>query len=116
MNKIRLRAIKFDVDFRKNEWTNYNEFKRSRSFPGDLKANEAFLFVSKSGNQLIWILNIIDSYVVSEGRVNKQIVDSRRWRITSSQTWDPLMLANYAIEVGIELIGIKKFEDHVQGK
>jgi len=108
MEKIRLRAIKFDVDFRKSEHTNYKIFKKSKKYPGDLKSGEAFLFVSKSGNQLIWII-----YVGVTGidiGTPKEIVDSRRWRIIGGQ-WNPLMLANYAEDVGVTLVGIKKFEE-----
>ena len=105
MMNLRLKAIKFNTDFRKNEWTNFKEFKKSKRFPGELKANEAILFVSKSGNQLIWILNVADA---ESGR---QIVDSRRWRITGSQSWNPMMLQNYAEKVGIHLVGLKRFEE-----
>jgi hypothetical protein len=109
MDRIRLKAIKY-ADFRKSEWTNYKEFKRSRTFPGELGRNEAFLFVSGTGNQLVWLLNIAD------GPMGHPIVDSRRWRFTGSSSWNPMMLANYAEEVGIELVGIKKFEDSFKAK
>ncbi|MCK5617304.1 hypothetical protein KAR91_86370 [Candidatus Pacearchaeota archaeon] len=104
MDRIKLKAIKY-VDFRKSEWTNYQEFKKSKKFPGELTHNEAFLFISNTGNQLIWMLN------VANGPLGHRIVDSRRWRFTGTSSWNPLMLANYAEEVGIELIGIKKFQE-----
>ena len=79
MDKIKLKAIKH-ADFRKSEWTNYLEFKRSKKFPGELALNEAFLFISSTGNQLIWILNI------TNGPLNHSIVDSRRWRFTGTSS------------------------------
>jgi len=103
MINIKLKAVKFDTDFRKNEWTNYKSFKKSKYMAGGLNKNEAILFVSKSRNQLIWILNVTEDD-------ERPVVDSRRWRILSG-TWDPLMLQNYAEEVGIHLVGIRRFED-----
>jgi len=102
MINLKLKAIKFDVDFRKNEWTNYQEFKKSKKFPGELANNEAILFVSKSRNQLIWVLNIFED--------EKIIVDSRRWRIFGG-TWEPLMLQNYAESAGLHLVGLRRFEE-----
>ena len=109
--QIRLRAIRFDVDFRCSEWTNYETFRRSKKFPGELRPHEAFLFVSKKGDQLVWIMNV-GEYEFENGRLlTRNIIDSRRWRITSGGTWNPMMLADYAEEVGIDLVGIKKFAD-----
>ncbi len=108
MQKVKLKAIEFDVDFRKNEVTNYNAFAKSKKFPGELKPNEAFLFISKSGNQLMWVLNVIE-FDNERGRTI-EIFDTRRWRILRS-TWDPYMLQNYANEVGIHLVGFRRFEE-----
>ena len=108
MLRIKLKAIWMGADFRYSERTNYNNFTRMPQFPSMLRANEAFLFVSKSGNQLVWLLNQQDI----NGKVKTvEVTDSRRWRLTGG-TWNPLMVANYAKEVGIELIGIKTFEQH----
>jgi len=108
MIRIKLKAIQFDTDFRKNEWSNYKEFKKSKRLRGELKANEAILFVSKRRDQLIWILNVgITGIDIGKP---KEFIDSRRWRILGG-TWDPLMLQNYAEEAGIHLAGIRRFED-----
>ena len=107
--RLRLKAIRFDVDFRKSELTNLREFEKSPSYPGALNKGETFLFVSKSGNQLIWILN--EDIVISGTNLEYSMLDSRRWRIDGSGTWNSLMLQDYANAVGIELIGFKRFED-----
>lgn len=112
MKKMRLKGIIFDCDFRKNEATNYKTYRRSRSFPGELKTNEVFLFVSKSGNQLIWLLNVDDVEVPRanrSGSFERKIYDSRRWRIDGG-VWNPDMLQNYAHAVGIDLVGFRRLE------
>lgn len=112
--KVRLKAIKFDTDFRKSELTNYDLFKRSKSYPGDLESNEVFLFVSKGGNQLVWVLNVglIDvGHADRKGYVDRRVIDTRRWRIDGSSGWNPEMLADYAHEVGLTLVGFKLFRD-----
>lgn len=101
--RLKLKAILFEVDFRCSEHTNYERFKASERFPGYLRSGEVILFVSRSGNQLVWVLN----YSAKEADV-QGITDSRRWRLHSG-SWSPMMLANYANEVGIELIGVKQF-------
>ena len=104
MLRMRLKAIWMGADFRCSERTNYNIFLQQ--FPGELRMNEAFLFVSKSGNQLVWLLN---QQSIDGKMGTAEVTDSRRWRLTGG-TWSPMMVANYAKEVGIELIGIKTFE------
>lgn len=108
MLKLRLKAIRYNCDFRKNENSLYNEFKASQNFPGELAKGEAYLFVSASENQLIWFLNATE---VEAGRKTVGLVDSRRWRLLSHSKWHPMMLANYASDAGIELIGIRRFEE-----
>ncbi len=113
MQRIRLKAIKFDVDFRKSELTNYDSFRRSKLWPGELGTNEAFLFVSRGGNQLVWVLNVSSveaTHADKRGYLDRRMIDSRRWRIEGGTSWNPMMLQNYANEVGLELIGFKRFE------
>jgi hypothetical protein len=112
--RVKLKAIKFDTDFRKSELTNYDIFKRSRSFPGELESNEVFLFISKGGNQLVWILNVdrVDvGHADRKGYVDRRLIDTRRWRIEGSSSWNPEMLADYAAEVDLDLVGFKRFRE-----
>jgi hypothetical protein len=62
--------------------------------------------MSKGLNQFVWILN--DSAIDKNEREHR-VFDSRRWRLATG-TWNPLMLANYAEEVGLQLEGLRKFE------
>jgi hypothetical protein len=110
MKKVRLKGIRFGVDFRKSDLTNYDEFKRSRQFPGELSSNEVYLFVSKSQNQLIWIQHIS----TLEEYTSKRIIDTRRWRIDGSHRWNFYMLAEYASQVSLNLIGIPTLKEHFE--
>lgn len=107
--RMRLKAIIPNTDFRRNEATIIFDYMKSRSYAGDLKAGECYLFLSKTGNQLLWFFNNVVEIDAYAERVF-DVVDSRKWRVTGG-TWHPFMLANYAAEVGIELIGIKRFEE-----
>ena len=106
--RIRLKGIQQDVDFRQSELTNYEAFRKSKRFSGDPKKGEAYLFVSTSGNQLVWVLKYEADVTVF--RTQRRRIESLRFRISGGH-WNPMMLANYADEVGIELVGIKRFEE-----
>lgn len=105
MKNVKLKKIEH-ADFRKSEATLFDDFIRRNKYLGSLKSDEVILFISYTENQLIWILNVT---VTSSGR---RIFDSRRWRIEGSGTWNPLMVANYASEVGLALAGLKRYEEY----
>jgi hypothetical protein len=104
---MKLKAICFDVDFRKSEATNYQTYMKNPKFPGEPENGETILFVSKSGNQLVWLLNLGFELVGKVGQ-ECQVTDSRKWRLHGG-TWNPHMLSEYARMVNIELMGIKTF-------
>jgi hypothetical protein len=106
--KLRLKHIVQDVDFRHTELDTYEQFRRSKSFTGDPKPGEAILFVSRSGNQLCWIMHYETGVLVQ--KTYRARIQTLRMRVSGGY-WNPLMLANYAKQVGIELIGIKLFEE-----
>lgn len=97
------------VNFRQTEQTNFEALPASvRSKLGE---GDVVLFVSKGGNQLVFV----HGFVRLEGdRRVPQILDvlrSERFRM-SGGTWNPLMLKNYADEAGIKLDGLQRFEQH----
>ena len=108
MLKIRLKGIVQNVDFRQSELTNYEAFRRTKRFQGDPKLGEAYLLISTTGNQLVWILKYEADVTVFQ--TERRRIESLRFRISGGY-WNPLMLANYAEEVGIDLVGIKRFEE-----
>lgn len=101
------------VHFGKSELTNFlavlqkhPEFASDKS-PARLKSDDVVLLVSKTGNQLAFIHGF-DAFE------KKTVLRSTRLRISGGATWNPLMLVNYAREVGLPITGIKAFEDHVR--
>lgn len=108
MRKLTLKAIKFGCDFRFNESSNYEQLVQSKHFPGPPKKSEVYLLVSKTGNQLVWILNV--GTAERPDGTTKDVVDTRRWRLTSG-IWSHHMLQNYANAVGFELVGFKRLEE-----
>lgn len=108
MIDLRLKRIEQDVDFRKNELTTYRLFKeKNKNYP-DPMPGEAYLFVSKSGNQLMFVLNYKKDIKLHKSK--RDIIESLRLRLSGGR-WNPLMLANYAEEVGVKLLGIRKYEE-----
>lgn len=106
MDKYVLKAIKFDVDFRSSEATNYDELVKCKHFAGPPRKREVYLMVSKSGDQLVWVLNVGG---VGKNGDRRDVVDTRRWRLRRG-SWSPHMLENYANSIGISLVGFKRLE------
>jgi hypothetical protein len=107
--KLILKAIILDADFRKSELTNWTEYVKKN--PIVLGKNNTVCFVSGSGRQLVFILH--QTKILSKRGDERMLLDSRRLRIDGG-TWDPYMLQNYANEVDIELVGIKRFEQIIK--
>jgi len=104
--RLRLKAV-VRCSFSRSEATNLVLFSKEGHYPGDLEEGEAFLFLSKGGDQVIFIFR---SPIFFEGRKGDlKVIDSRRLRIPGG-TWSPYMLQNYAEEIGLHLIGVKRFE------
>lgn len=107
MEKYNLKAIKFDVDFRSSEMSNYDHLVKKKHFAGPPGKREVYLMVSKSGDQLLWILNV---NTIGRNGNGREVFDTRRWRLRRG-SWAPYMLENYANAVGLSLVGFKRFED-----
>ena len=116
LTKVKLKGIRVDVDFRFSELTNYQEYTHQKNYPGELKSGEAFLFISRSLKQLVWVLGCHDLQTGNvRGKSSRFLIDTRRWRIEGGE-WNPYMLQNYAHMAGIQLFGrngkpLKKFEE-----
>lgn len=83
--------------------TLYNEI------PAEIKSrlsdNGAVCFVSKTGNQILFVYRAHD---IEEGRV---AILSAKCRLTRG-SWNPLMLQNYAEMVGLKLDNIRSFQQY----
>ena len=113
LQSIRLMGVFQNADFRCNERTLYEEFRKSPSFPGNLKKNQAYLFVSRQGTQLIWFVGSDTLGGTPDHPI--VVINSRKWRIAGSH-WNPKMLANYAAFCGLKLLGLPMFETSYKAK
>lgn len=105
--RVKLVEIK-EVNFRQSEATNFAKLPKGKR--ESLKNGEAICFISRMGNQLVFVHKGGTFGKTARG-LQRTVVYSTRLRLTRG-TWNPDMLANYADEVGLELIGLKRFEDH----
>ena len=106
---LRLRYIG-TVDFRASEMTNYLLAIREQPSLAKLKKDDAVLFLSRKGDQLIFV----HGFSMTNGQKGAiRFLRSERLRLDGG-VWDALMLQNYARMVGIHLMGIKTFEEHLQ--
>lgn len=104
---MRLKHIA-EVSFRTSESTNFDTF--IKSLQGEtISASEVVLFVAKGGDQLVFVSPRTSIAKNGDGDT-VEVLASRRLRIRHGR-WNPLMLANYASDVGIELVGLKRFEE-----
>ncbi len=108
--KVRLRVIFFDRAFLYTDVTHWEWAKQQPSFPKDgLSSGDCLLFLSKTMNQLLFLWNPID--MVDQKRAGQRtIFRSIRLRIEGG-TWNPMMIQNYANEVGLEFIGLRNFRE-----
>jgi len=111
---VRLRRVERG-DFRTTERTMFENLPAA--LRRKLKGSDAVCFVSGVGNQIVFVYGFTNvGLTKATGRHKPRrygIVTSVRLRLTGS-TWNPLMLANYADACGIELLGLKRFEEHYE--
>lgn len=117
---MRLRFVQ-TCHFGKSELTNFMEvlskhpeFANAGS-PHRLKRNDVVLLVSKLGNQLVFIhgFDVLWQKSAATAKEHK-VLRSVRFRISGGAHWNPLMLADYAKSVDIELTGLASYEEHVK--
>ena len=99
---MRLKYIE-SVNFGASELTNYRALAKRNKW--SLAKGEVACLVSLTGNQIVFV------YAPTSGAAG-EVLRSERVRLTSRGRWNPLMLADYAEEVGLHLDGIAKFGEH----
>lgn len=105
---MRLRYIA-QVSFQSSEATNFQTFSRKNpELVKRLSETDVIAFVSLSGDQLVFIHGFTE---IDGEKGALKVLSSRRLRMTGG-TWNPLRLANYAEEAGLQLDGLKKFEKY----
>ena len=103
--RLRLKGV-VQCSFTRSEDTNLKLYRQMTHYPGDLQPGEAFLFLARGGDQVVFVFADTS---VDFGGVKREVIDSRKLRLRTG-TWSPYMLQNYANMVGLELVGIKRFE------
>lgn len=114
LKRVKLKAI-IMCSFQRSEKTNLALFREDRHYPGDLQEGEAFLLVSKMGNQVIFIFRGPSTIEITGAPRTWKVLDSRRLRLEGG-TWSPYMLQNYANSVGINLVGLKRLEQIMEDR
>ena len=112
-HKHRLMVLKHieTCDFRNSEQTNYLLLLKASPHLRALKSNEVVLLRSRSGDQLVFTNGF--KYVGGGASGMLMYLESVRLRLEKG-SWSPLMIANYARQVGIILQGIKTLEEHIE--
>lgn len=110
MTTLRLRHIA-TVGFGASEQTNYDTLVREVAAVRNLKlsSTDVVLLLSVQQNQLVFVHGFVKLW---DGRQNVDCLRSARLRLRAGQRWNPLMLVNYAQQLGINLVGLKTFEQH----
>jgi hypothetical protein len=99
------------ADFRKSESTLFEEQAGANPGLRQMKSGECVLLVSKNGKMLRFVFCPKEIINPAIDRWT-EVLESRLLRIRGKGGWNPLMLQNHAISVGLKLVGIKKFEEH----
>jgi hypothetical protein len=107
---MRLRQI-VEVDGRRTALTNFqrwlDENKATAWCVFQNVTNPVLLFINKSRTVLQFVGGC---HSISTGHRVLAVAELR----LDHGTWNPLMLADYAKECGIELVGIKSFKEHYE--
>jgi hypothetical protein len=102
---MRLRLV-YRANFQRSEATNYASAVAENKLA--LGKDDVVCLVSLKGDQLVFVWKPLQIEDGARGR-ERHIVSSQRLRLTGG-VWNPLMLANYAERVGLQLDGLRKFE------
>lgn len=114
---MRLRLVT-TCNFQRSELTNFLTVLEKHPELADgkikLRLEDVVLLVSKTGNQLVF-LHGFESFLDEDvKKIERKVLRSTKFRLPNKQSWNPLMLVNYAKTVGIALTGLKEYEDHVR--
>lgn len=95
------------VSFRKSEATNFAETRGHAT----LNKGEVICFYSARGDQVVFVYRKI-TVEGADGKRAFEVLASQRLRLISGETWNPLMLGNYAQRAGLKIDNLKLFQEH----
>jgi len=107
---MRLRLVQ-EADFRTTEIGIFQAATKKEQI--DLGPNDVLVFVSIKRNQVLFIWRPYTVDLTKFGtwrRGEATVFRSERLRLDRS-TWSPTMIQNYAEAVGLQLDGLRRFED-----
>lgn len=108
--KVRLRVIFFERAFMYTDVSHWDWAREQPTFPkGGLGSGDCLLFLSRGMNQLLFLWSPTNTED-TQRHGKRTIFRSIRLRIEGG-TWNPLMIQNYANEVGLEFVGLRNFRE-----
>lgn len=110
--RLKLRLV-VACDFRHGVGYHYDALK-SKKWLDDMRADECALLVSYTGRRVMFVFR--ESKTTARGGDPVTVLSSFHLNLDRHTPWSPLMISEYAGHVGIDLIGIKRFEDHILDK
>lgn len=110
--RLNLRLVA-TVDFRRGVPFHYDEL-RKRKLLADISADEVILLISQTGLQVAFVFH--EEQISSRNGDPVSAIGHYRVQLSRHTPWAPRMLSEYASAAGIELIGVKRFEEHLQSR
>lgn len=102
------------VDFRFGIPHHYDELKKQRALR--LGDSEVILLISQTKLQCAFVFKETAFDTGRPGVGEVKGVTSLRVQLSRHTPFNPLMLQNYAAELGLEIDGLKRFEDHLRAE
>lgn len=101
------------VDFRHGVPFHYDEL-RKKKLMREISEDECVLLISQTGRQLAFVF--AETEIRSRSGDPVKAISHHRVQLAKHTPWNPTMLSEYADRAGIELLGVKRFEDFVRDK
>lgn len=110
--RLNLRMVA-TVDFRHGVPFHYDEL-RKKKLMRDISEDECVLLISQTGRQLAFVF--AECEIRSRSGEPVKAISHHRVQLAKHTPWNPTMLTEYAERAGIELLGVKRFEDFVRDR
>lgn len=113
MMKVRLRRLVTGADFRHGIPWHVQQLRAERKLPSTMEPDECVLLVSRTQLSLAFVF---PEMTFRSAQRERHAIAHYRVQLGESTPWNPLMLRNYAEQAGIEIAGIKRFEEHLDAQ
>lgn len=108
MIQMKLKLV-YECDFRKSEASNFVSAMKENDL--DMRSGDVIMLKSLNGNQIKFVYPVIEITQSMYGGIkrDRKVYRSLHLRLDGGH-WDPLLLAEYATRVGIQLDNKKLYE------